>query len=73
MQMASLLYEAYINRHSKIGRKIAGTRFMTLILVTFSIFRLRATISREPTQVISAITLSLSRGASNPAAREIVP
>ena len=49
--MASLLHEVYINQHSKIGRKIAGTRFMTLILVTFSIFRLRATISREPTPV----------------------
>ena len=72
-KMASLLYEAYINRHSKIGRKIAGTRFMTLILVTFSIFRLRATISREPTQVISAITASPSRGDSSPARREMAP
>ena len=69
----ALLHEVYINRHSRIGRKIAGTRFMTLILVTFSIFRLRATISREPTQVISAITASPSRGDSSPARREIAP
>ena len=34
--MASPLYEAYINRHSKIGRKIAGTRFM-LSLIHISI------------------------------------
>ena len=71
--MASLLHEVYINQHSKIGRKIAGTRFMTLILVPFSIFRLRATISREPTQVISAITASPSRGDSSPAKREMAP
>lgn len=65
--------EIYINRQSKIGRKMAGTRFMILIFDATSIFSPNATMSREPTQVISAITLSLSRGASNPAAREIVP
>ena len=52
---------------------MAGTRFMILIFDATSIFSPNATMSREPTQVISAITLSLSRGASNPAAREIVP
>ena len=67
------MYEIYINVHSRMGRKMAGTRFMTLILVTFSMFRDRATISREPTQVISAMTVSLSSGASSPAAKEMAP
>ena len=52
---------------------MAGTRFITLIFVTFSIFSPSATIRSEPTQVISAITVSLSRGDSRPAAREIAP
>ena len=50
-------------RQRRIGRNMAGTKFITLILVTPSIFRLMATISSEPTQVISATTASLRRGA----------
>ena len=41
-----------------MGRKMAGTRFITLILVSPSMFSDRATISRDPTQVISAMTAS---------------
>lgn len=51
-----------MNLHSRIGRKMAGTRFMTLILVTPSMFSESATISREPTQVISAMTASPRKG-----------
>ena len=51
------------NRQRRIGRNMAGTKFITLILVIPSIFRLMATISSEPTQVISATTASLRRGA----------
>ena len=39
-----------------MGRKMAGTKFITLILVRPSMFKDSATISKEPTQVISAIT-----------------
>ena len=52
---------------------MAGTRFMTLIFVRPSIFRLRATISKEPTQVISAMTASPRRGERKAAAREMAP
>ena len=60
-------------RQSKIGIRQAGTRFMTLIFVRFSIFRPSARISREPTQVISAMTISLRRGCRKEAIREIEP
>ena len=40
-----------------MGRKMAGTRFITLILVRPSIFSDSAMISKEPTQVISAMVL----------------
>ena len=42
---------------------MAGTRFITLILVNPSMFREIATIIREPTQVISAMTASARNGA----------
>ena len=48
----------HITRHSRMGRKMAGTRFITLILVRPSMFKDSATISKEPTQVISAMTAS---------------
>ena len=63
----------YINVQKRIGRKMAGTRFMTLILVSPSILKASATISREPTQVISAMTVSLRRGCRNEASREMDP
>ena len=59
------------NRHKKIGRKIAGIRFMTLIFVMPSIFRLMAKIRREPTQVISAMTASPRKGDNTEAASVI--
>ena len=60
------------NRQRRIGRNMAGTKFITLILVIPSIFRLMATISSEPTQVISATTASLRRGARLPAASVMI-
>ena len=64
----------YMKRHSRMGNRQAGTRFMTLIFVMPSIFRLRAAMSREPTQVISAITASPPRkGAMKDALREMSP
>ena len=59
--------------HKKIGRMQAGTRFITLILVMPSMFSARATISSEPTQVISAITASPRKGEIKEASREIRP
>ena len=56
-----------------MGRKMAGTRFMTLIFVIFSIFSPRAKISKDPTQVISAITTSLKTGERTEAIIEIEP
>ena len=57
-----------------MGKKIAGTIFITLILVIFSMFKDRAMISREPTQVISPMTVSFcSSGARKAASREMLP
>ena len=64
----------YRNLHSKIGTNTAGTRFITLIFVTPSIFVANATINSDPTQVISAITASPPRyGSSTDASREMLP
>ena len=52
----------YINMHKMMGRKMAGTRFMTLTFVAPSMFSARAAIIKDPTQVISAMTLSLRKG-----------
>ena len=57
----------------KIGRKMAGTRFMTLIFVTPSMLRARAAIIKDPTQVISAMTLSTKKGSKKEAAKAISP
>ena len=46
---------------------------ITLIFVRFSMFRARAAISSEPTQVISAMTASPSRGERKEASREMLP
>lgn len=57
-----------MNRQSSMGKKIAGTKFMTLILVIPSMFKLMARMSSDPAQDISAMTASLSSGARAPAA-----
>ena len=52
----------------------AGTRFMTLIFVTPSMFKDNAAMRREPTQVISFCTAALPiRGDNTPASREMEP
>lgn len=57
--MRKILQEqVYINIHNTMGSKQAGTRLDTLILAIPRIFSASATISREPTQFISAITAS---------------
>ena len=63
----------HMNRHSRSGGSIAGTRFITLIFVSPSIFKPIATIIREPTQVISAMTASPRKGARKEARRAMAP
>ena len=52
---------------------MAGTRFITLIFVRPSIFKDRATMSSDPTQVISAMTASPKKGERTEASREMLP
>lgn len=52
---------------------MAGTRFIKRILVRPSIFRLMAKRSREPMELISAMTSVPSRGASREAERAMSP
>ena len=63
----------YINKYIKIGKNIAGIYFITFNLVTLSIFIPRPIINNDPTQVISAITISLKYGEINCANNVILP
>ena len=56
-----------------MGKSMAGTRFIKRILVRPSIFRLMAKRSREPMELISAMTSVPSRGASREAERAMSP
>ena len=60
----------YIN---KSGRKIAGNKFITLILVIPSILRAMAIISSEPTQLISLTIASLKNAATVLPPKAIAP
>ena len=52
---------------------MAGTRFITRILVTPSIFKLMARMSREPTELISAMTSGPSNGERREASTAMSP
>ena len=67
-------FSVYRIWHRRMGMRQAGTRFMTLIFVTPSMFKDNAAMRREPTQVISFCTAALPiRGDNTPASREMEP
>ena len=61
------------NGQNKIGRKIAGTKFIILSFVTLSILSPKPIIIIKPTHDISAITASVSKGEITPANKVIKP